>query len=991
MKSRPDRSPDGELARALAHVVRGEVRFDTATRAVYAHDASNYRQVPIGVVLPRDAADVEATIATCREHGAPVLSRGGGTSLAGQCVNAAVVMDFSKYMGAVVDVDVEGRRVRVQPGCVLDRMRGALAPHGLTYGPDPATHNHCTLGGMLGNDSCGIHSVMAEMYGPGARTADHVEALEIVTYDGLRLRVGATPEDELARIIAAGGRRGDIYRRLRDLRDRHAERIRARFAPIPRRVSGYNLDELLPERGFHVARALVGSEATCVTILEATLQVYPERPGRAVVLLGYPDVFAAGDHVPALRAFRPVGLEGFDDRLIADVEATGLHAGSVKLLPPGKGWLLVELGEATRAQALDAARHLMDALRREPGAPSMKLFEDEHEAERIWKLREAGLGATAFVPGRHDFWPGWEDSAVPPDRVGAYLRDLRALLDRHHLDAALYGHLGQGCIHCRIDFRLESADGREAYARFTRDAAELVVRHGGSLSGEHGDGQARGDLLAIQFGDELVRAFREFKAIWDPDGRMNPGKKVDGLRRTEHLKLAVYQPAPHPTTFHPTADGGDFRHAALRCVGVGECRRDHGGTMCPSFRVTHDELHTTRGRARALFEMMQGDVVQDGWASEAVKETLDLCLACKGCKGDCPVKVDVATYKSEFLSHYHEHHRRPRHAYAMGWIHRWARLGGHVPWLANAVTQTPGLRRLAAWLGGLAPERPIPRFAPVPFRRWFARRAARVPDGRPVILWADTFNNHFIPSTLVAAVEVLEHAGYRVTVPREPLCCGRALYDYGMLPLAKRLWHRTMAALGPDVARGVPIVGLEPSCVSAFRDELPQLFPDDAVAQQLAQRTFTLAELLVRDDARLPSLHGRAVVHGHCHQKAVLDWGAERKVLAGLGLELDVLEDAGCCGLAGSFGYEREHYDISMAIGEQALLPAVRAAGDAIAIADGFSCREQIQHATGRPAYHLAEVLYAALDEPARAGRAAPAIDAGGRQAPGPSVSAERA
>ncbi|HEX8110889.1 MAG TPA: FAD-binding oxidoreductase, partial [Kofleriaceae bacterium] len=503
-----------ELEADLAREIAGEVRFDAGSRSIYAHDASNYRQVPIGVVIPRNAEDVEHALRTCRSHGVPVVSRGGGTSLAGQTVNRAVVFDFSKYMNEVLEVDTGRWRARVQPGCVLDDLRAALGKHGLTYGPDPATHNHCTLGGMVGNNSCGIHSVMGELYGPGARTSDHVESLEIVTYDGLRMRVGATSEDELARRIAAGGRAGEIYAALARLRDRYAELLRTRFAPIPRRVSGYNLDELLPERGFHVARALVGSEATCVTVLEATLAVYPARAERVLCVLGYRDVYEAGDHIPQIRGFRPVGLEGLDQRLVDDMRATGTHAENIGLLPDGKGWLLVEFGADTQAEALARARGMIEAVRREPNAPSIKLFDRMDEAHKVWEVREAGLGATAFIPGHRDFWPGWEDSAVAPDRVGPYLRELRQLMQHHGLEAALYGHFGQGCIHCRIDFELSTPEGIATYRRFTDAAADLCVRYGGSISGEHGDGQSRGDLLVKQFGPELVEAFREFKRIW---------------------------------------------------------------------------------------------------------------------------------------------------------------------------------------------------------------------------------------------------------------------------------------------------------------------------------------------------------------------------------------------------------------------------------------------------------------------------------------------
>lgn len=961
MPSRPSVSPgsvSSGLALDLRARVQGEVRFDADSRAMYSTDASNYRQPPIGVVIPRDSGDVVHTMEICRAYGVPILSRGGGTSLAGQCCNTAVVLDFSKYMHRVQEIDQGHRVARVQPGTVLDDLKAAAAQERLTFGPDPATHNHCTLGGMIGNNSCGVHSIMSEFYGPGARTADQVEELEILTYRGVHLRVGATSETELERIIQLGGPRGTIYKQLRDLRDRYAPLIRARFRDIPRRVSGYNLDELLPERGFHVARALTGTESTCVTILEATVKLIPAMPGRALVVLGYDDVYRAGDHIPRIRSFRPVGCEGMDDRLIGYLRKKDLYLRNIESLPEGQGWLLVELGADTREEAEEQARLMMDALARESAPPSMCLL-DHEQAERIWAIRESGLGATAFVPGQNDAWPGWEDSAVPPDQVGPYLRELRALLDRHGYECSLYGHFGQGCIHTRIDFDLRSSEGIDAYRRFTDEAAELCLRYGGSLSGEHGDGQARGDLLIKMYGEELMEAFRAFKAIWDPDNRMNPGKVIDADPRTANLRLDVYRPEPQQTQFAYPEDEGDFTHAAMRCVGVGKCRRTSGGTMCPSYMVTLEEKHSTRGRARLLFEMLQGDLIQDGWRSEAVKNALDLCLACKGCKRDCPVNVDMATYKSEFLSHYYAGRLRPRHAYSFGLIHIWARLGGYVPWLANAVTQTPGLRRLAAWLAGIAPERHIPRFAHRPFKRAFRERGSRGRSGRSVILWADTFNNYFFPDTLMAAVEVLESAGYRVIVPREHLCCGRALYDLGMLDTARRLWEKNMAALGAHMAAGTPMVGIEPSCTAAFRDELPNLFPGDERAARLCASTHTLAEFLlhVADGYEPPQRRARAMVHGHCQHKAIMGIEPETSLLSRMGLDLELL-DSGCCGMAGAFGFEAHKYEYSMAIGERVLLPAVREASqDTLIIADGFSCREQIAQGTERRALHLAEVI----------------------------------
>jgi FAD/FMN-containing dehydrogenase/ferredoxin len=703
---RPDIDRE-ELAAALRDAIEGEVRFSAGDRALYATDGSNYRHVPIGVVIPRTIDDVVRTKAVARRFGGPILARGAGTSLAGQCTNIAVVIDFLKNLNRIFEIDEAGRRVRVQPGCVLDIMRDATEAHGLTFGPDPATHEYCTIGGMIGNNACGAHSVMAEFYGPGARMEDNVEELEVLTYDGLRMRVGPTPEHEIERIISEGGRRGETYRRLRDLRDRHGNLIRQRFPKIPRRVSGYNLPELLPERGFNLARALVGSESTCVTILEATLTLLPNSPKRSLLVLGYPSVYEAGDHVSEIRERRPVAIEGVDDVLVEYVRKKDLETEYLELLPEGKGWLVVEFGGDTQEEATGKARDAMEALRRGPRPPAMRVYEKGEEQTKVWEIRESGLGATAFVPGEPATWEGWEDSAVPPERVGEYLRDFRDLLERHQYRTALYGHFGQGCVHCRIDFDFKSAEGIERFRRFTQEAAHLVVdKYGGSLSGEHGDGQARGDLLPIMYGQEMVEVFREFKQIWDPDGLMNPGKIVDAQQRSESLRLGVhYRPPQSATHFKFPEDGGSFAAASLCCVGVGKCLRLDSGTMCPSYMVLREEKHTTRGRAHLLFEMMRGDVVRGGWADEEVKESLDLCLACKGCKGDCPVNVDVATYKAEFLSHCYERHFRPREAYAFGLIPWWARLASIAPLAANFFTHAPVIDRIAKFAAHMTQER----------------------------------------------------------------------------------------------------------------------------------------------------------------------------------------------------------------------------------------------------------------------------------------------
>ncbi|HUB07464.1 MAG TPA: FAD-binding and (Fe-S)-binding domain-containing protein [Myxococcales bacterium] len=948
------------LARDLRAAVRGEVRFDEGSRALYATDGSNYRHLPIGVVVPRDVADLVRAVEVCREHQAPILPRGGGTSLAGQGCNAAVILDTSQYLRRILALDPDRRLARVEPGVVLDDLRKRAAAHGLTFAPDPSTHNHCALGGMIGNNSCGIHSMMA------GRTADNVESLEVLTYRGLRLRVGPASPEELRRTIEAGGAEGRLYAQLAALRDRYAPLIRERYPRIPRRVSGYNLDELLPENGFHVARALAGTEGTCAVVLEATLRLVPLPRAHSLLVLGYGDVYRAGDAVPEVLPFHPTGLEGIDETLVTDMHRKGLHPSGLAFLPPGKGWLLVEFGGDSKAESDARAREAMARLARSKARPSMKLFDQKREEAALWKVRELGLGATARVPGQRDAWEGWEDSAVPPDQVGAYLRELHGLFDRFGYRGALYGHLGQGCIHTRIDFGLKSAEGVRRFRSFVESAADLVSSHGGSLSGEHGDGQSRAELLPRMFGRELVGAFEAFKAIWDPDWLMNPGKVVRPRRLDEDLRLGPRYAARQPATHFAFADDrGSLAYATERCVGIGECRRLEGATMCPSYRATLDERHSTRGRAHLLFEMLRSDSRLDGWRDRSVREALDLCLSCKGCKSDCPMGVDMATYKAEFLSHHYQGRLRPRSAYSMGLVPFWAAAAARAPRLVNWLGQTEPWSSLAKWLGGLAPERSIPAFAPQTLQRWFRRRGpGRTTDLR-VLLWPDTFNNHFHPEVGRAAVQVLEHAGCTVDVPRGWFCCGRPLYDFGMLPLAKHLLRRTMRQLDAELEAGTPLVFLEPSCLSVFRDELPGLFPEDPRAKRLAGQALLLGEFL---DRRVPwfappPLPVKAVVHGHCHQKAILGMDADRRLLGKLGVDLDVL-DSGCCGMAGAFGFERgERHALSMKIGELSLLPAVRAAPkEAVLVASGFSCRTQVEQATDRRPLHMAEVLKLALD-----------------------------
>ncbi len=942
--------------------MRGEVRFDSGARAAYASDASNYRQVPIGVVLPRSAEDIVATLAACRAHGAPILARGGGTSLCGQTVNVAVVIDASKYLDRVLELDPASRTARVEPGVVCDALRGAAERHGLTFGPDPATHSRCTLGGMIGNNSCGAHSVMA------GKTVENIEALEVLTYDGARFWCGPTSEAELETIVRRGGRQSEIYEKLRLLRDRYADLIRGRFPKIKRRVSGYNLDQLLPENGFNVARALVGSEGTCAITLQALTRLVRSPRERVLLVIGFEDITLAGDAVPQVLAAGPIACEGLDTGIIGGLRERGLKLEDIALLPAGNAWLMVEFGADSRQQVLQKAVFLQDSL-------GGNLIEEKSLMYRIWAIRETGASATSLklkTTDGPDPVVGWEDAAVDPLRLGDYLREFQKLVDRYAYRTSLYGHFGDGCIHARINFELRTAKGIAQWRGFLREAAELVVAYGGSLSGEHGDGQGRAEFLPIMYGAELMLAFREFKRIWDPLGRMNPGKLVDALgdvyRVDENLsKGPAYKPVTLATRMTFLSNEGDgFTRAAERCIGMGKCRSAEGGTMCPSYRATKEERFSTRGRARLLGEMLRGEVITDGWQSEEVKEALEMCLACKGCRSDCPTHTDMASYKAEFLSHYYEQHSRPLRAHSMGRIGEWAPLAMKAPGLVNALSGLPLLSSFIKLAGGIATQRALPRFARRSFRAQFdaLQRSRRSPAntggmrrGDPVVLFPDTFSNHFRPQSALAAVRVLEDSGARVSLSPDKLCCGRPYYDFGMLDKAKASLEKIVAALAPQIESGVPVVVLEPGCHSVFRDEMVKLLPGNECAAKLARQTVSLAELLETRNWKPRRIGGHALLHGHCHQKALGGTQADVRLLQEAGIETSAPE-TGCCGMAGAFGFRPDTYETSVKIANLSLLPKVKGTtAETLIVANGFSCREQIEDLAERETLHLADVL----------------------------------
>jgi FAD/FMN-containing dehydrogenase/Fe-S oxidoreductase len=960
------------------------VRFDLGSRALYAADASNYRQLPIGVVFPRDAADVEAALAACRKTGAAVLPRGAGTSLAGQCVNVAVVFDFSRFMNSLQELDPAKRMARVEPGIVLDRLRDAAEIHHLTYAPDPATHSRCTLGGIIGNNSCGVHGLL------GGKAVDNVESLDIVLYDGTRMTVGATPPAELDALIRSGGRVGQIYAGLAGIRDRYAALVREKFPRIPRRVSGYNLDELLPENKFHVARALAGSEGTCANIVSATLNLTASPPFRVLTVLGFNDAFLAADAVPLALEHKPIGLEGFDHLLVEFMRRKGLALRDLDRLPAGIGFLLVEMGAWSEEEARAKAESLARAAQSWPSPPVAHICTPE-EAASVWHVRESALGAMVFVPGEPDRWEGWEDAAVPPAQLGNYLRAITKLMAEYGFRSPLYGHYGQGCVHTRINFDFSTPKGIEKFREFIDRASDVVVSFGGSLSGEHGDGQARAALLPKMFGPELIQAFREFKMLWDPDNRMNPGKLSDAVRvydPTENLRHAPhFDRAPSNLTGVESHDGrigrethfafakdhGSLARATERCVGLGSCRNTVGGVMCPSYRATGEEQHSTRGRAHLLWEMLSGALRHEGFKSRAVHEALDLCLSCKACKSECPVQVDMAAYKSEFLAQRYKGRPHPLHHYIFGFADRLARYGALAPALTNAILTGPITSPLIKRIAGIARERLLPRLAPKSFqkaRNLFANLVQKsappqVAAPQVVLLWPDTWNNYYHPQSLLAAETVLTLAGFRVETPRGHICCGRPLYDFGLLAAARSYLAEVLKRMAPQIDASLPFIFLEPSCASVFKDELLELFPSDPRALRLSEQVWLFADFLAARAPgfakdRLKGANGSAhiLLHGHCHHKAIFGGpGNEIALLREAGANVELI-DAGCCGMAGPFGFEAGKFEVSKTIANQGLLPAIESSGPTtIIVADGFSCREQIDQLTHAKALHIAEVL----------------------------------
>jgi len=924
------------------------------------------------VVTPRTVDEVEDIVRACAEHGLPVLLRGGGTSQNGQCVNEAVVVDCSRYLNRVLDIDVDNRTALVEPGVVCDALKAAAEAHGLTFGPDPATHSRCTLGGMIGNNSCGPRSMLA------GKTVENVLELEVLTSDGARFWVGPTDERELAKILAGGDRRAAIYRELVALRDEHAERIRQRFPAIKRRVSGFNLDQLLPENGFNLARALVGSEGTCVSVLRARVRLIENPVHKRLFVLGFADIFTAGDSVPEILPHAPIAMEGLDWNIVGGLIDRGLKRDEVALLPERCAWLLTEIAAPDESTLRTRCDDFAEAMRSSARVGSIIEIQAAQTVADLWSIREQGASATSMslVPEDPDPIVGWEDTAVDPLRLGDYLREFQALIDRHGYTTSLYGHFGDGCIHARITFDTRTETGVANWRAFSSEIAALVVRYGGSLSGEHGDGQAKAEFLPIMYGRTLVDAFTRFKRAWDPDARMNPGKVVEPMRMDQNLRFGPdYRPETVATTLQFVDDVGGFARTTERCIGMGKCRAATGA-MCPSFQATGEERHSTRGRAHLLHELVRGEVLSRGWSDPDVAESLEHCLSCKACKSECPTQVDIAAWKAEFMARHWANRRRPLHHHLLGRIGDWLPRVTPIARLANAWQNTPMGRSLTAGVLGLHPDKNLPPLAHESFHRWAHRHAdqsderfvhlshrrgataPRLPWAHePVVLWADSVNAHYRPDLLRSAVRTLHACGVDVRIARTAFCCGRPLYEYGLLDQARKRLSTILDSFHPHLPDPAAVIVLEPSCLSVFRDELLRLFPHDPRAADLARRTMTLTAWLDTTSVAVRRRLPNGVLHLHCHEKSLPGPSSERIWMQRCFEQL-VEPESGCCGMAGTYGMRRATRPIGQALFARRLAPAIDAADkNAALVANGFSCREQIADGTARQALHPVEVL----------------------------------
>lgn len=953
----------------LAGSLQGECDFSPTGIAMYTSDASNYRQIPLGVVFPQTVDDIVTTATMCKAHGLPLLMRGGGTSQNGQCVNEAIIMDCSRHLKRVSEIDVETRSAVVDPGVICDSLKQQAEQHGLTFGPDPGTHSRCTLGGMIGNNSCGPHSMLA------GKTVENVLELEILTSDGCRFWVGPTTDEELESIIAGDDRRAEIYRELISIRDEYKELIRQRYPNIKRRVSGYNLDQLLPENGFNVARALVGSEGTCVTVLQARVQLIENPIDTRLIVLGFKDIFTAGDSVPEIMPFAPIAMEGLDWATIGGLIDRNLKRSEIELLPDGRAWLLVELTASSADSLEQLCSQFETAMQASDRVQSVLQVEDSAKTEAVWSIREQGASATAMSLNPEDPDPvvGWEDTAVDPMQLGDYLREFSALIERYGYTSSLYGHFGDGCIHARITFDTRSAEGIKQWRKFSVEIAELVVRYGGSLSGEHGDGQAKGEFLPIMFGPELMNAFRRFKKAWDPELRMNPGKLIDAYKMDENLRYGVDYKLPHvETTLQFKDDVGGFSRATERCIGMGKCRAQ-SGAMCPSYQATQEERYSTRGRAHLLHEMVRGEVIQDGWKNNDIADSLEHCLSCKACKSECPTQVDIATYKAEFMAMHYANRRRPLNHYLFAFIGNLLPKLSPFAGLVN-ILQSGISGKLMQKLLGLSDEKGMPKLASQSFTHWIKQHADRQDDqfywfgemNKPtVVLWADSVNNYYRPQLMQSAVNVLLKSGRQVAVAKQHFCCGRPLYEYGFLEQAVKQLGVILDGFHSRLPENSAVVVLEPSCLSVFKDELLKAFPNDARAIDLSERAKTVTDFLT-DESITPSKQlSSGILHLHCHDKSLAVSSQERQWMHQCFENLQEPE-SGCCGMAGTYGVKKKTRAIGQYLFGQKLKPAITAAkDDVIVVANGFSCFEQIVDGigkNGRRVLHPVEVIEQCLE-----------------------------